>query len=321
MRIHHKLLTLLLVFSVVPLLLSIAISHIFFYRAGMHLAEEAERQLSGQAHLTLQKMVNSFQQLQERDRRMMEAALTLQSGQGLSATARSSQLSPSVPLAYRVVMSYRPGTVSRQMTVYTSGLSGCYPANDKCLDADSLKQGEWYRTTARRQVLTRTLSTDPVSGEQAVIVASPLRDGTGHFLGVTALMRPVLAMFTDLRLSEDWFGTARELLVAIEPGDDIAHSKLRILALRKSGSEVGGQPLFTQRLLRPDSSAENQRLMTRLAKGTGGSLELKLAGVETHWIFAAATRGEPFALILVPHSQVIAQAVAAREHVVQKTLK
>ena len=56
-------LVLLLIFAVVPLLLSIAMSHTFFYRAGLHLAGETERELSDQAHTALQKLVDGSQQL------------------------------------------------------------------------------------------------------------------------------------------------------------------------------------------------------------------------------------------------------------------
>lgn len=317
MRIRHKLLALLLIFAVLPLLLSVAFSHLFFYRSGMHLAEEAEKRLSGQAHSALQKIVNGFQQLQERDRKMMEAALNLQSGDRHVGSRADS----SIPLAYSAVMSYRPGTVSHQITIHETGQSSCYPSADNCPGDKDLRQFPWYQTTRSLKTLTRTLALDPASGEQAVIVASPLTEEDGRFIGVTALVRPVAAMFADLRLSENWFGEAREMLVAIEPGEDSAGSGLRIFAWRETESPIGLISLSPQKLLQPDSPDDNRRLLQRIAEGQGGSLKLNLGGIETHWIFGAVTCGEPFALVLIPHSQVIAQAVAARTHVVEKILK
>ena len=97
MRIRHKLLALLLFFAVIPLLLSITISHTLFYRAGLHLAERTEQGFSDQAHTALQKLVDGFQQLQERDRRMIETALTPQTELSLTTATRLSRSTPAPP--------------------------------------------------------------------------------------------------------------------------------------------------------------------------------------------------------------------------------
>lgn len=318
MRIRHKLLLLLLIFAVVPLLLSIVTSHLFFYRSGLHLAEEAERQLSSQAHADLQKRVDGFQRLQERDRRMMETALSLYGEQDASAMAVRGD--SSAPLAYNAVQHYQPGTVSRQMTIFETGRSSCYPANEACFDSSDPLQLSWYKATRRLKTLTRTLALDPVNGQSVIIVASPLFEG-GRFVGGTALVRPVVAMFADLKLSESWFGAVREILVAFEPGTNQEMGALHILAQREIGYTSEWSPQQKHDRLQPDSPEENRLLYQLIAKGQGGSLKLHYGGVEMHWIFGAAMPGEPFALILVPHSQVIAQAIAARVHVVEKTLQ
>jgi sigma-B regulation protein RsbU (phosphoserine phosphatase) len=315
-------LALLLFFAVVPLLLSIVISHAFFYRAGMHLSAETERELSDQAHAALQKLVDGFQQLMERDRRAMETALNLQAGHGFMTTADPSKQDLSPPLAYAALQSYRPGTVSRQISIFETGRSFCYPTAGRCLDTGDPRQTSWYRSTRELQTQTRTLGFDPASAEPAVIVAKPLRDESGRFVGVTALARPVETMLADLRLSENWFGAARTMLVTAVPGGEAGAGDLRILASRAIGDSPGfWRNLQPQSSLQPDTPAETRLLLQRIADGQGGSLELGFQGVKTHWIFSAASSGEPFALILLPHSQVIARAVAARAHVVDKTLK
>lgn len=319
MRIRHKLLALLLFFAVVPLLLSIAISHTFFYRAGMHLADETERELSGQAHAALLKLADGFQQLVERDRRMMETALSLQADHGF-INAAGPAASP--PLAYAALQSYKPGTVSRQITILDTGQSFCYPKHDRCLDPGDPRRTSWYRTTRNLKKQTRTLGIDPASAELAVIVAKPLSDESGRFVGVTALTRPVKALQADLRLAESWFGAAREMLVAMMPGNEPGEQSLRILAVRETAnSPPAWRGLRPQSSLQPDTPAETRRLQQQIAGGQGGSLELVFQGVKAHWIFSAAASGEPFVLFLVPHSQVNAQATAARKHVVVKTLQ
>ncbi len=320
MRIRHKLLVLLLIFAVVPLLLSIVISHLYFYRSGLHLAEEAERQLSSQAHADLHKLVDGFQRLQERDRRMVETALTLHEGRGAWALDSPSVAGPSAPLAYAAVQRYRPGTVSRQITILETGPSSCYPSHETCVDASDLRQHPWYQTTRRVETLTRTLALDPVNDQPAIIVANPLSEG-GRFTGVTALVRPVSAMLAELKLSESWFGASQEMLVALESDAESGLGGLRILAQRAIGATPEWSPQKQQARLLPDSAEENLLLHQLIAEGKGGSLEMSYGGVETHWIFGSASHGEPFALILVPHSQIIAQALAAKAHVVGRTLK
>lgn len=154
------------------------------------------------------------------------------------------------------------------------------------------------------------------------MVAQPLLDDGGHFAGVTALAHPVKAMFTDLQLSENWFGAAREMLVVAEPAAEAGAGGLRLLAVRETSDSAGpGGDLHSQALLQPDTPEETRLLLQRISEGQGGTLELGFQGAKTHWLFSAASSGEPLALILVPHSRVIAQAVSAREHVVAKTLK
>ncbi len=322
MRIRHKLLTLLLFFAVVPLLLSIAISHTFFYRTGLHLAEETERELSDQAHAILQKLVDSFQQLQERDHRMMEIALTLQADIGLTTAASPSNSAPSPPLAYAAVQQYRPGMVSHQITILETGGSSCYPPHGECLGSGDPRLVSWYQKTRELQTQTRTLTFDPTDDEPVIIVARPLTEVGGRFTGVTALVRPVNAMFADLHLSKNWFGSAREMLVVIDQDKERGTGGLRILTIREAGSSTSlWRDLSPQALLQPDTPQEAHLLLQRISVGQGGSLELSFQGIKTHWIFGADTGGEPFALILVPHSQVNAQAISAKEHVVANTFR
>lgn len=322
MRIRHKLLILLLSFAVGPLLLSIAISHTFFYRTGLHFAEETERELSDQAHASLQKLVDSSQRLQERDHRMMATALTLQAELGLTTTAGPSNATPSPPLAYAAVQQYRPGMVSSQITILETGSSSCYPPYGECLGTGDPRLISWYQTTRELQTQTRTLAFDPTSDEPAIIVARPLTGEGGRFTGVTALARPVNAMFADMHLSKNWFGSAREMLVVVDQGDEPGTGSLRILTVREAGNSTSlWRDLYPQAQLQPDTPEETQLLLQRISVGQGGSLELDLQGVETHWIFGIAAAGEPFALSLVAHSQVNAQAIAAKEHVVANTLR
>lgn len=321
MRIRHKLLALLLFFAVVPLLLSIVISHTFFYRTGLHLAEETERQLSEQAHASLQKLVDSFQRSQERDHRMMAVALSLHAGLGIKTTASSSTQALSPPLAYAAVQQYRPGMVSRQSTILETGDSSCYPSYDQCFGSGDPRLIPWYQKTKKRRTQTRTLALDPVSDEPAIIVARPLTEVGGRFSGVTALTRPVNDMFADLQLSKNWFGSAREMLVMVGQAEESDTGGLRILTVREAEHSTSlWRGLSPQTLLRPDTVQDTQRLLQLIGVGQGGSLELDLQGIRTHWIFGAAAKGELFALILVPHSQVTAQAVAAKDHVVANTL-
>ncbi len=320
MKIRGKLMALLLFFAAIPLLLSTAISHFIFYDSGLHLAGETERELSRQAHTALRIMTNGFQRLQERDRRMMETALSLPTGRAtLNVTEAAPPDSPP-PLAYSALQSYRPGTVSRQITIREDGSVRCYPPDNPCFDDDP-KRAPWYQRTRDLQTTTRTLASDPVTGEPALVVAQPLRGPKGHFAGATALVRPVKDMFADLRLaSETGFAASARMLVAADPDADASAGGLRILAAEQS-SAAAGDAAPEQALLRPDTPEETRLLLQRIGAGRGGSLELDFQGVRTHWIFSAAAGGEPFALILVPHSQVTAQAVAARKHVVAKTVR
>ena len=166
------------------------------------------------------------------------------------------------------------------------------------------------------------LALDLSSEEPVIIVAKPQIEESGRFAGATALVRPVKAMFGDLLLSKNWQGTAREMLVVVGQVAEESTDSIRILTVRDTGdSEKIWQGLQSQALIQPDIPEEGLLLLQKIEEGQGGSLEFDFQGVKTHWIFSAASRGEPFALILVPHSQVNAQAIAAKKHMVSQTLR
>jgi sigma-B regulation protein RsbU (phosphoserine phosphatase) len=191
------------------------------------------------------------------------------------------------------------------------------------LDLAAHRQGDqMVAFVGHQSTQTRPFGYDPVSGKPVVMVARPLLEADGQFIGATALVRPVEVMLEDLKLSENWFSGTREMLVATGPEEGTKESGLRILAVRETGdADSLWQNLHSQSWLQPDKPEDKKLLLQQIATGRGGSLKMGFQGVETHWIFSGATNSEPFVLILVPHSQVIAQAVAARNHVVEKILK
>ena len=146
------------------------------------------------------------------------------------------------------------------------------------------------------------LTLDLSSEEPVIIVAKSLTEESGRFIGAIALVRPVKAMFGDLLMSKSWQGTAREMLVVVDQGAEESTDSIRILTVRApGGSEKIWQGLQPQALLQPDIPEEGFLLLQKIEKGQGGSLEFYFQGIKTHWIFSATARGEPFALILVPH--------------------
>lgn len=321
-RIRHKLLYLLLVFAAIPLLLGTAVSHFLFYRSGSHLSSVTQQELSDQAHVALRQLVESYQLIYERDRRMMETALAIQNDFGSHADDKPSIPYSSPPLAFDTLQNYLPGTVSRQVTILETGSVSCYPSGGKCLGQEDAKKAPWYRNAKTHGGLTRSLVSDPVSGETAILVAKPIIAKDGNFVGVNALYRPVKSMLQRLRFTENWFGEASELLVALEPESGPTQGGLRILAALESNTSDGPwAKLQPHHILQPDTPAETRLLLQRAASGQGGALDLSLNGVRTHWIFSAASKGEPFALVLVPHSQVITRAVEAGRYIVAQNLR
>ncbi len=322
MTIRLKLLLLLLLFSTATLLSITLISQLTFYRSGIHLAEETERTLADQAHRTLRGLVENFQGRQNDDQRILEFALTRSQRQGgRSRYADSSRLADP-PAAYATLESYRPGTVSRQLTVFEAGRTLIYPPVENLSAGMDLRQQPWYRDVRARQEITRALAIDPGSGSQAFIVAGPLLDENGQFLGATALVRPLWTIFAELQLTDSWREAAREMLVAKVPGSATEAAGLRILAVRDNGD--GDRPweqLRVGELLRPDRAEDHRRLLEQIATGRGGTLRLNLRGESAHWIFSASPTAAPFALVLVPHERVIAHATAAKQHVVDETIR
>ncbi|WP_432823464.1 SpoIIE family protein phosphatase [Trichloromonas sp.] len=318
MEIRTKLLILLLLIAVIPLVINASINYAFLYKLGRHLATETRTLLTEDAHAYLKAVVENYQRLQERNRKIINIALSQQAQESIFL---QEQTPTGPPKAYQLLHDYQPGLVLRQYTILDSGKSFCYPPDEHFARLSDPQRLPWYRSARDSPALTRTLSSDPITGQPALIVAAPLHLPDGSFAGITAVSRSVLGLFEDLQLPEEQERMVGQTLVVLERGEG-ALAKLRVVAVRKkaSTSQPDQEPAAGDYLILDDPD-QAVALMEKIGAGQAGTVLLMFRGQHTHWIFGSSQPDEPFPLIMVSHSQIISRATDTEQHVLFKTLQ
>ncbi|ALC16641.1 serine phosphatase RsbU, regulator of sigma subunit [Desulfuromonas soudanensis] len=319
MGIRGKLLVLLLLISVVPLTINAAINHLSLHRFGRHLAAVTRTLLTDSAHAYLHQVVESYQHLQERDSKTVEAALKLESQQWRNRL-ESAEPEPNSPaIVFQFLKDFRPDLTARQYTFLASGTGFTYPSEENFPGSSDPRQLPWYEAAHDKMVLTRTLAIDPITGHPALFTAIPLLTPDGRFNGVTAISRPLSEVLRTMALPEAWTGKARAMLVMLEKGGGETPDRLRIVAAGAEGtvSPETGEGAY----LEPDEPAEAGSLLKKITSGQAGTARIVFRGQETHWVFGAGREGEPLPVVIVSHDAIIDEALAAERHVQSKTIQ
>lgn len=321
MKIRAKLLTLLLLIAVTPLVINSAVNHYSMYSLGRHLATKTRTLLTEDAHAYLQTVVMSFQTQQERNRKMLEIALSQQAQEWMLQQHKPPTDPQSPNKAYQMLQDYLPDLIVHQFTIFESGRGTCYPDDDTFARRSDLLQLPWYQATRDSRMLTLALATDPVTGQPALILATPLKLQNGSIAGIAAVSRSVAGLFQELKLPQDWSRKAKEMLVVLEKGPE-DHQRLRIVAVHEE--QVTDQNWLVPGQgdeLTPDDPAETNALLEVISAGKAATLRIKFRGQETHWVFGRREKQEPFPLIIVPHAGIISEANATEQHVLAQTLQ
>ncbi len=350
MRIRLKLLILLLVIALVPLVSVIWYDLRATRQLGLDLSDRAREVLEGKAMRQLHVDAIDSSQLLERERKLLETAVRLQakavqealarpppdtqapvvdprlpfSGTGkvegiaVDAGAIAAAMPPTMdpaaadrtmrrlgglaPILAQLRREYAPNALW-QRVVLASGVRAVYPAHARLRPVAGDGPAWYERVRATRGLVVLPPRTDPWTGLPVLTVAAPILSPEGDVVGATAIDAPLPAVLADV--AAEAVKPARVLIVQPEEG-----GALRVLAERRDGSIVA-RDVVHEAAQWPGLAA----VLRDMKAGRDGVRRVAFRGEDTLWGYAPIEAGGAFLLFLVPHHEVIAEALEAQAYV------
>lgn len=222
------------------------------------------------------------------------------------------RLAPMVDL-YRALYSWED--MVWQYTSLESGVHVSFPGHGGYPEGYDPRKRAWYRKAQESGGVSWEIVSDATTGALTPVVSMPVHRGDGSFAGVCAIDVPLATIFEELVIPEDWAKHARAMLVMVEPDAG------GLLILAENGPESQdldwARPVTFDVLDSPDTD-QLTALKDAISKGESGVLRMRFQERESLWAFAS---GEVQVVVIVPYDRVIESAVAARDYVLQRTIR
>lgn len=225
---------------------------------------------------------------------------------------RLSQLS----LSYRDVFRSAPEPLFWQYTALESGLSSVYPGHGNHPAGFDPRQREWYlRTKEAGKMMWYGPYLDASARETILTLSAPLRKPDGSFAGVTGIDFKVADFSSELQLPAGWPQSSTAMLVSLDPHE--GSPRLRILTRPGYGALSRNSGVFEEQYVEsthPDFPA----VLSEMTAGKSGLKIIPYNGKPSLWAYGAL---EPslFLLAILPHQEVMREAISAHEQTLRHT--
>lgn len=299
MRFRYKLLLLLLAVSLVPLLLNGALYQTTLRKISDKLATETRDTLQEHALEQLQSLVHYQALLLHKDRAFILQALSAQTREiehilARKKTPTAAELTPS----YRSIQQANPKHYIWHATFLNTGLESVFPPK-------ALTSTQRIDLESKLKLQSTHWQLKVNNGQLHITVCSPIYFPDGTFAGITAINFDQQQFLTGWQLPHPWDQYGRLFVVSIAAEASAPNLPLNIHL------EIFNQNTQPQRDTNPqlilDASAANsarEKLIEAFEKGATGFFALEFDAKESTWIYAGASKTEPFPLLIIPNTQI-----------------
>ncbi len=221
--------------------------------------------------------------------------------------------------AYRFIHQFSHERIYQQHTTLESGVHTSFPGRGGFPAGFDPRNEAWYRRvkeTGRRSI---QVMPDLSSRDLNLVGALPVYRPDGAFAGVTAIDVPIIELFKDLKLPEEWAPSAERLIVIPVGQSGPPETRLKIIVRDGHQTQATGPPPETElTYLDSDDRSELAALADDVAAGKSGVRRMRFAGKDALWAYGIRAKQQPFPVIIVPHEPILAQAITGETYVLQQ---
>jgi sigma-B regulation protein RsbU (phosphoserine phosphatase) len=225
--------------------------------------------------------------------------------------------------AYRRLYEGSPEFMYWQYTALESGFHTCYPGHGGYPADYDPRTRPWYQLAKEQGELTWLPPLIEVSTRTVTLgLAVPVHRPDGSFAGVTAIDVALSGVFEDLQLPEPWAEVASAVLAY--PGDAETGTEGKLVILAEKGRQErreDWQGAVEWRFLDADEPEKLEALRQDALSGHSGVRRIRHHGRDVFWAYGAAGPEQPFPVVRVPYSAVVARATAADERVMGSLIR
>lgn len=311
MTFRRKLTILLLLVSLVPLLINSVLHQTTIRQISQKLTTDTRDLLEDNTTQQLLAIVNNQSLLLKRDREFIFQAIAAQAREVENLLAiQKKPTNAQLAGAYLAIQHSNPNLFLWQATYLKSGQNLIFPR--KSLPTD--KNAAWYKKIIRAKEAGWQL--DLVGSKLQISVYVPVHSRQGKIVGITAFALDYKQFFNDWQLPQLWQEQGRLFVLSVDPDSEDPARRLNIvlkIVNRKAQYKAASRPEKTFLSLAPAASIN--ALINAVKQRETGTLTLEFDNKKTIWIYAGATPGEPFPLLLIPQEQVSLPADSAADYV------
>jgi len=223
-----------------------------------------------------------------------------------------------MPKAYRRVYDSNPSIMYWQYTSLESGFHTSYPGHGGYPDNYDPRKREWYIGAKTTGKLDWYLMPDASTRTVTLCAAMPVRKPDGSFAGVTAIDVPLIAVLDLLTLPEAWRPDAETMLVYPGPAKSGLQDKLLILVQKSyQQHKKDWKKSMELQILESSDGDELAAMTVDVQAGLSDVRRMKYKGRDSLWAYGKRkdTQRQAAALVIVPYSQITAQAKRAEQDV------
>jgi phosphoserine phosphatase RsbU/P len=227
-----------------------------------------------------------------------------------------------MPKEYRRIYETNPEIMYWQYTGLESGFHMSFPGHGGYPKDYDPRKRQWYIGAKDTGVLSWYLMPDVSTGAVTLCAAMPVRKPDGTFAGVTAIDVPLSSILDLLILPEAWRPNAETMLVyPAGPSEPQYEGKLLILVQKSYHQHPDDWKKSPEIQILESSDRQALAALTADMKaGRAGVRRMKYKGRDSVWAYGQRpnTQEQAAALVIVPYSQIIAQAQNAEQNVLDQ---
>ena len=220
---------------------------------------------------------------------------------------------------YRFLYEAHPELIYWQFISLGSGVHTSFPGHGGYPSEYDPRQRDWYTSARQHGRLSWIGPYFDASSEQLILTISmPVRWPDGSFAGVTGLDVTVADVVKRMKPPPIWSDDARSMLVSLR--DQGEQSVLEVVArpgYHRKGERWNAR--FDAEYLDSGDREQMGRLIGDLSSGRSGTCEMPYLGRASLWVYGAVDERGNYLVLIIPYEEVVAQAVAAEQDVLERT--